>query len=157
MLDRPIKAIGVHEVKIALHPEVAVTVKVNVARSPEEADLQAQGVDVMAQMFEEDAAPLAAEAARSRARRTAEDADRCGRPTRLRLTEPAERSRRGRSRRRAKRLPFRYKSKGRRSKDRRPFFMRQAVRRKSRSAGRNGCAPTPCFTSQSSAGADVEE
>ena len=54
VLDRPIKAIGMHEVKIALHPEVAVTVKVNVARSPEEADLQAQGVDVMAQMFERD-------------------------------------------------------------------------------------------------------
>ncbi len=61
VLDRPIKAIGVHEVKIALHPEVAVTVKVNVARSPEEADLQAQGVDVLQQMFEEQAAPLAAE------------------------------------------------------------------------------------------------
>ena len=56
VLDRPIKAIGMHEVKIALHPEVAVTVKVNVARSPEEADLQAQGVDVMAQMFERDTA-----------------------------------------------------------------------------------------------------
>jgi large subunit ribosomal protein L9 len=56
VLDRPIKAIGVHDVKIALHPEVAVTVKVNVARSPEEADLQAQGVDVMAQMFERDTA-----------------------------------------------------------------------------------------------------
>jgi large subunit ribosomal protein L9 len=56
VLDRPIKAIGVYEVKIALHPEVAVTVKVNVARSPEEADLQAQGVDVMAQMFERDTA-----------------------------------------------------------------------------------------------------
>jgi large subunit ribosomal protein L9 len=54
VLDRPIKAIGMHEVKIALHPEVAVTVKVNVARSPEEADLQAQGIDVMAQMFERD-------------------------------------------------------------------------------------------------------
>jgi len=61
VLDHPIKAIGVHEVKIALHPEVAVTVKVNVARSPEEADLQAQGVDVLHQMFEEDAAPIAAE------------------------------------------------------------------------------------------------
>jgi large subunit ribosomal protein L9 len=59
VLDRPIKAIGVHEVKVALHPEVSVTVKVNVARSPEEADLQAQGVDVLQQMFEEDAAPLA--------------------------------------------------------------------------------------------------
>jgi len=53
VLDRPIKAIGVHEVKIALHPEVSVTVKVNVARSPEEADLQAQGVDVLQQMFED--------------------------------------------------------------------------------------------------------
>jgi large subunit ribosomal protein L9 len=52
VLDRPIKAIGMHEVKIALHPEVAVTVKVNVARSPEEAELQAQGIDVMASMFE---------------------------------------------------------------------------------------------------------
>ena len=61
VLDRPIKGIGVHEVKVALHPEVAVTVKVNVARSPEEADLQAQGVDVLAQMFEEQAAPLVAE------------------------------------------------------------------------------------------------
>jgi large subunit ribosomal protein L9 len=56
VLDRPIKAIGVHDVKIALHPEVSVTVKVNVARSPEEADLQAQGVDVTAQMFERDTA-----------------------------------------------------------------------------------------------------
>jgi large subunit ribosomal protein L9 len=56
VLDRPIKAIGMHEVKIALHPEVAVTVKVNVARSPEEAELQAQGIDVMASMFERDEA-----------------------------------------------------------------------------------------------------
>jgi large subunit ribosomal protein L9 len=54
VLDRPIKAIGVQNVKIALHPEVSVTIKVNVARSPEEAELQAQGVDVMAQMFERD-------------------------------------------------------------------------------------------------------
>ena len=56
VLDRPNKAIGMHEIKVALHPEVSVTVKVNVARSPEEADLQAQGVDVMAQMFERDTA-----------------------------------------------------------------------------------------------------
>ena len=56
VLDRPIKAIGMHEIRVALHPEVSVAVKVNVARSPEEADLQAQGVDVMAQMFERDSA-----------------------------------------------------------------------------------------------------
>lgn len=61
VLDRPIKSIGMHDVKVALHPEVAVTVKVNVARSPEEADLQAQGIDVLQQMFEREAAPLAAE------------------------------------------------------------------------------------------------
>ena len=56
VLNRPIKAIGVHEVKVALHAEVSVTVKVNVARSPEEAELQAQGVDVMASMFEREEA-----------------------------------------------------------------------------------------------------
>ena len=56
VLDRPIKAIGLYPVKVTLHPEVAVPVKVNVARSPEEAEMQAQGVDVMAQMFERDEA-----------------------------------------------------------------------------------------------------
>jgi large subunit ribosomal protein L9 len=56
VLDKPIKAIGLQDVRIALHPEVSVTIHVNVARSPEEADLQAQGVDVMAEMFEKDVA-----------------------------------------------------------------------------------------------------
>ena len=56
VLGRPIKAIGMHEVKIVLHAEVSATVTVNVARSPEEAELQAQGVDVMASMFEKDEA-----------------------------------------------------------------------------------------------------
>ena len=56
VLDRPIKAIGVQDVKVSLHPEVSVTIQVNVARSPEEAELQAQGVDVMAEMFEKDEA-----------------------------------------------------------------------------------------------------
>ena len=56
VLDRPIKSIGLQEVKIALHPEVSVTISVNVARSPEEAELQAQGKDVMAEMFEKDVA-----------------------------------------------------------------------------------------------------
>jgi large subunit ribosomal protein L9 len=56
ILDRPIKAIGLATVKVALHAEVSVTVKVNIARSPEEADLQAQGVDVTASMFEREEA-----------------------------------------------------------------------------------------------------
>jgi large subunit ribosomal protein L9 len=74
VLDRPIKAIGLHEVRVALHPEVSVTVKVNVARSPEEADLQAQGIDVLQQMFDQDAAPLAAEDLASAGESSADDA-----------------------------------------------------------------------------------
>ena len=46
-LDRPIKSLGVHDVRIALHPEVTVTVKVNVARSPEEAEIQARGGTIL--------------------------------------------------------------------------------------------------------------
>lgn len=53
VLDRPIKSIGLYDVKVQLHPEVAVNVKVNVARSPEEAEMQSAGVDVMQQVFEE--------------------------------------------------------------------------------------------------------
>jgi large subunit ribosomal protein L9 len=56
VLDKPIKAIGVYTVKVSLHPEVSVSVKVNVARSPEEAEMQASGVDVMSSMFERDEA-----------------------------------------------------------------------------------------------------
>ena len=56
MLDRPIKSLGISEVKLVLHPEVVVTAKVNVARSPEEAELQAQGVDVTADLFEREEA-----------------------------------------------------------------------------------------------------
>ena len=78
VLDRPIKAIGMHDVKVALHPEVAVTVRVNVARSPEEADLQAQGIDVMAQMFERDAAPSPEELTPVAATDEAGDADAAG-------------------------------------------------------------------------------
>lgn len=54
VLNKPIKSIGVYDVNVALHPEVSVIVKVNVARSPEEAEMQASGVDVMAAMFEKD-------------------------------------------------------------------------------------------------------
>ncbi|QUT07506.1 50S ribosomal protein L9 [Sphingobium phenoxybenzoativorans] len=54
VLERPIKTLGLFDVKVALHPEVAVTIQVNVARSPEEAELQKDGVDVMASLFEKD-------------------------------------------------------------------------------------------------------
>jgi large subunit ribosomal protein L9 len=59
VLERPIKTIGVFDVKVALHPEVAVNVKVNVARSTDEAEQQEKGVDVIAAMFEDDAAAAA--------------------------------------------------------------------------------------------------
>ena len=54
VLERPIKTLGVFDVRVNLHPEVSVNVQVNVARSPDEAELQAQGVDVMAKMSEQD-------------------------------------------------------------------------------------------------------
>jgi large subunit ribosomal protein L9 len=40
-LDSPIKVLGIHDIRIALHPEVDVHVSVNIARSQEEAELQA--------------------------------------------------------------------------------------------------------------------
>ena len=56
ILERPIKALGLVDVRVNLHPEVAVTVEVNVARSPDEAELQAKGVNVIDQQFAEEAA-----------------------------------------------------------------------------------------------------
>lgn len=55
-LERPIKALGLVDVKVKLHPEVIVSVGVNVARSPDEAEMQKQGIDVIAAMFEEEQA-----------------------------------------------------------------------------------------------------
>jgi large subunit ribosomal protein L9 len=75
VLDRPIKNIGMYDVRVALHPEVSVTVHVNVARSPEEAELQAQGIDVIKAMFEEQAAPIAAEALAPEAEETEAEAE----------------------------------------------------------------------------------
>ncbi|MCB8836025.1 50S ribosomal protein L9 [Aurantimonas sp. VKM B-3413] len=45
-LNQPIKTIGLHQVDIRLHPEVAVAIKINVARSPDEAERQARGEDL---------------------------------------------------------------------------------------------------------------
>ena len=43
MLERAIKELGMHEVRVALHPEVSITVTANVARTLEEAEVQASG------------------------------------------------------------------------------------------------------------------
>ena len=42
LLDRPIKTVGIHDVRVSLHPEVSVTVRANVARTQEEAEIQAK-------------------------------------------------------------------------------------------------------------------
>ena len=69
-LDKPIKTIGLSDVSIRLHAEVSVKVQVNVARSPEEAERQAKGEDIVASLqaanqalAEEQAGELAAAAA----------------------------------------------------------------------------------------------
>ncbi|MBY0612553.1 MAG: 50S ribosomal protein L9 [Beijerinckiaceae bacterium] len=47
VINQPIKTIGLHKVPVSLHPEVQVTVTINVARSPEEAERQARGEEVL--------------------------------------------------------------------------------------------------------------
>ncbi len=63
VLDRPIKTLGMHPVKVRLHPEVAITVNVNVARSQDEAERQARGENVITSQLDEErvAAQQAAE------------------------------------------------------------------------------------------------
>jgi len=53
-LNKPIKTLGLHEVKVRLHPEVTVTITLNIARSQDEAERQARGEDVINSQFEED-------------------------------------------------------------------------------------------------------
>jgi len=74
-LDIPIKTLGIHKLRVNLHPEVAITVSVNVARSEDEAKLQAAGKTpamlaaaeaeadqaALADVFEEGAAPAETE------------------------------------------------------------------------------------------------
>lgn len=63
VLNVAIKALGVHEVLVRLHPEVSAKVKINIARSAEEAERQAKGEDVIRAQFNEerDAAEQAAQ------------------------------------------------------------------------------------------------
>lgn len=56
ILRGPIKELGLHDVTASLHPEVEVTVSINVARSPEEAELQASGKSIQELAAEEEAA-----------------------------------------------------------------------------------------------------
>ncbi|MBV2361370.1 50S ribosomal protein L9 [Thalassococcus sp. CAU 1522] len=55
LITRPIKELGLHEVEVHLHPEVMVTITLNVARSPEEAELQASGKTIQEAAAEEEA------------------------------------------------------------------------------------------------------
>ncbi len=62
VLDKPIKSIGVYDVRVRLHADVSATVKVNVARSTDEAERQAKGENVIASAVEADRADEAAQA-----------------------------------------------------------------------------------------------
>jgi large subunit ribosomal protein L9 len=59
MLEDPIKTLGLTKVRVSLHPEVDITITVNVARSPEEAEKQARGERVSGQDEDEEEAPAA--------------------------------------------------------------------------------------------------
>jgi large subunit ribosomal protein L9 len=61
VLNTPLKTIGVHPVPVALHPEVEVSVTINIARSKEEAERQARGEDLSQREEDEVAAEIRAE------------------------------------------------------------------------------------------------
>jgi large subunit ribosomal protein L9 len=54
VLERPIKSLGLHSVRIVLHPEVSVAITANVAQSAEEAEMQAKGIDPLRLRDEEE-------------------------------------------------------------------------------------------------------
>ena len=56
VLEQPIKDLGMHEVRVKLHPEVSINVTINVARTEDEAERQASGEDVIATQMDEDKA-----------------------------------------------------------------------------------------------------
>jgi large subunit ribosomal protein L9 len=60
-LDKAIKAIGLFPINVVLHPEVRVSVTINVARTEDEAERQARGEDVLAEKTEQEEAVAAAE------------------------------------------------------------------------------------------------
>jgi large subunit ribosomal protein L9 len=56
VLDKPIKTLGLHEVKVKLHAEVTVSITLNIARSEDEADRQARGENIIESQFAEERA-----------------------------------------------------------------------------------------------------
>ena len=54
VLERPIKNLGLHPLRIVLHPEISVAITANVAQSAEEAAMQAKGIDPLRQREMED-------------------------------------------------------------------------------------------------------
>lgn len=54
ILDKPLKTLGLHPVKVRLHSEVIVNININIARSQDEAERQARGENVIASQYEED-------------------------------------------------------------------------------------------------------
>ena len=54
VLEQPIKELGLHDVRVKLHPEVSINVIVNVARTEDEAARQEAGEDVIATQLDED-------------------------------------------------------------------------------------------------------
>lgn len=73
-LDRPIKTLGLHDVRVSLHPEVVVSVTVNVARSEEEAELQAKTGRALIYREEEEAGEAGNQAEAEAAPPAAEEA-----------------------------------------------------------------------------------
>ncbi len=69
VLDKAIKTLGLYRQRVVLHPEVSVTITVNVAQSPEEAEMQARGIDPL-RLAQEAAAREAAAAAEAGAGET---------------------------------------------------------------------------------------
>ena len=61
-LNTAIKTLGVHEVVVRLHAEVTATFKINIARSADEAERQAQGEDVIKSAYDEDRSAAAEQA-----------------------------------------------------------------------------------------------
>jgi large subunit ribosomal protein L9 len=61
-VDKAIKSIGLHPISVVLHPEVRVSVTINVARTEDEAERQARGEDVLTERTEEEEVAVNAEA-----------------------------------------------------------------------------------------------